>query len=175
MRGWTLRAVPSAASWMDRIALELANLIRIFVHVGKQAASRFTVEANRRHERVPPGDAFRPLLAIPFDPVIPSLRRWVLADAAIRMDDFCQLDGLAIRGGKLWDRSACRSGGDTFCFSHKYSILDIRHSNHDDRISNFGLGVRYSLRCHDEGILIEEQSDQRSDRSHGSREWGSEE
>src|SRR5205823_3119668 len=41
-------------------------------------ASRFAVEAHRRHEHVVPGDLLWPGLLVPLDPIVPMLGRWVL-------------------------------------------------------------------------------------------------
>src|SRR5262245_294478 len=46
----TLRAVAAAASGMDRIAFELANLPGLFVDVCQQSACGLAVETSRRHK-----------------------------------------------------------------------------------------------------------------------------
>ena len=119
--GRTLGAVSPAAARMDGIPLELANLVRFFIYVSQEPAGRFAIEAHSGHKRVASRHALRPRFAIPFHPVIPYFGRRVLADPSIRMDDFRQLNRLAVGGGKLRNGSAGRGLGNFFC--HKLSIL----------------------------------------------------
>jgi hypothetical protein len=95
MRRGSLSTVSAAASRVNRIAFELANLESILVYIGEKPTGRFTVEADGRHERISPRDALRPFLAIPFDPVIPYIGWRILADAPIGMNNFSQFDGFA--------------------------------------------------------------------------------
>jgi hypothetical protein len=74
-RRGSLRADPSAAAGMDRIALEAADLAGRLVDVGQEPARRFAVEADRRHQTHPALDLSRPRLRVVLDPVVPPLRR----------------------------------------------------------------------------------------------------
>src|SRR5438132_1347988 len=70
------RTIPPARSRILRIALELLNLIRIFVDVGEQSTRRLAVEARRWHELITPFLPPRPRLRIQLSPIIPALFGW---------------------------------------------------------------------------------------------------
>src|ERR1019366_7448095 len=60
-------AVAATAAGMLGIAFEFANLERILVNVGEQAASRFAVETYRRNDRIAALDLARPMRRIELD------------------------------------------------------------------------------------------------------------
>jgi hypothetical protein len=122
--GRTLCTVSSAAARMSGIPFKLANLVRFFVYVSQEPAGRFAIEANSGHKRVASRHSLRPGFAIPFHPVIPYFGRRVLADPSIGMDNLCEFERLAVRGGKLRSGSAGRGSRNFFC--HRFSILVSR-------------------------------------------------
>src|SRR5205823_3855827 len=72
-RGRALGAIASARSRMFGIALVLADLQRLAVDVGEQAARGLAVEAGGRNEHVVALDAPRPGPRIELGPVVPAL------------------------------------------------------------------------------------------------------
>ena len=72
-RGRAFGAVASARAGMLGVALELADLQRLFVDIGEKPAGRFTVEAGRGHEHVALLDSLRPGARVELAPVVPSL------------------------------------------------------------------------------------------------------
>src|SRR6185436_2697049 len=74
-RGRSLRAVAPARAGMFGIAFVLADLERLAIDVGEQAARRLAVEAGRRHEHVAALDAPRPRARVELRPVVPPLAR----------------------------------------------------------------------------------------------------
>jgi len=64
-RRWPLRAQPATTRWVQRVALELANLVRFLINVRELPACRFAVEAGRRNQPIVPLRALRrPLMRI---------------------------------------------------------------------------------------------------------------
>src|SRR5262249_51813044 len=61
------RAIAAAAARMVRIALELANLVRLVIDVRQEAARGLAIEARRRREAV---------ASSTLGPVVPPLDRW---------------------------------------------------------------------------------------------------
>ena len=72
-RGRALGAVAPARTGVLGIALELADLHRLLVHVRQQATRRLAVEARGRHQHVALLDLARPRLRVQLDPVVPAL------------------------------------------------------------------------------------------------------
>src|SRR4030095_15589400 len=71
------RAVPSAASGMIRIALELPDLHRLLIDVTEQPATRLAVEARRRDDHVVLLFASLSALRLVLPPLVPLLLRRV--------------------------------------------------------------------------------------------------
>ena len=68
-----LGAIAPTATWMRRIAFELANTSALLVHVGKQSASRLAVETDRRNQSVVLCNLAGPLRRIVLGPVVPAM------------------------------------------------------------------------------------------------------
>src|SRR5262249_17861689 len=67
---------PATAGGVDGVALELADRVRLLVHVGEQPARRLAVEAGGRDQLIVPLDAPRgPAAGVDLDPVVPFVRR----------------------------------------------------------------------------------------------------
>ena len=69
------RTQPAAARRVQRVALELADLVRFLVDVREQAARRFAIEARRRHQSIVVFDLLRrPLARVDLDHIVPRFR-----------------------------------------------------------------------------------------------------
>ena len=65
-----------AASWMQRVAFELADFAGGLIDIREQPARRLTIEAGRRHERIVFFDTLsRPAVRFDLGPIVPMLRR----------------------------------------------------------------------------------------------------
>ena len=69
---WALRGVPATRGGVGRVALELADLAALLVHVGEQTARRLAVEAGGGDEAVGVGLLLGPCPGVVFLPVIPT-------------------------------------------------------------------------------------------------------
>ncbi len=102
--GRAFGAVAAPAAGMDRVALELLDFQRCFIHVGQQAAGAFAVEADGRYQHIAVGHLPRPFLAAVLHPIVPIFRRRVLAHPAVRVLDFNHLNLLGVDLGKAGQR-----------------------------------------------------------------------
>src|SRR4029453_1108973 len=96
-----LRAVAARRARVLGVALDLADLERLAVHVGQQTAGRLAVEARRRHQHAVALDALRPRPRVELDPVVPALARRVGAElrpAGSRIEGLAAALGGAARG-----------------------------------------------------------------------------
>ena len=107
-----LGAIPTPAGRVVGIALELADLHRLLVHVAQHAASCFAVEAGRGHHHVAFGLLPRPVLGLVLHPVVPLVRRRVVRERTalgqtreIRSVLFVQVGDQADLLGQQFDQS----------------------------------------------------------------------
>ena len=75
-RGRPLGAVPATASRVIRIAFEFPDRPLFLVHIGRQPARTFAVEACGGHNGIRALVLFGPAFSLVFFPVIPLLHRW---------------------------------------------------------------------------------------------------
>src|SRR5215470_8417437 len=83
------------------VALELPDLQRVAVHIGKKAAGRLAVEACGWHQHVARLLAPRPCTRVELDPVVPALLG----------RERCQVDTAGSRIECLSPCLGCRTGG----------------------------------------------------------------
>ena len=94
-----LRARTAAAARVQRIALDLADLQLLLVHVGEDAARRLAVEAGTRDDPVVLPIFLRPARGLEIHVVIPGRRVWVRHELR-----HCSIAGLqnCRKGRKDW-------------------------------------------------------------------------
>ncbi len=83
-----LGAVAAAAAGMLGIALEAANLVRVFFDHRNQAAGRFAIETNGWNDPAVLLDFARPLRRVVLDPVVPLFHRRIV-DQTMRFQFQC--------------------------------------------------------------------------------------
>ena len=85
-----LRARAAAAAGVQRVALDLADVERLLVDVGEDAAGRFAVEADARDDPVAPPVLLRPAGRLEVDVVVPLRRVGMRAEASQTCADASQ-------------------------------------------------------------------------------------